>query len=74
MPPMSLHLGPIRIGIGNVPILDVVCDTTESRVRALGSIAFSALAAEIANKIFNDRDGDPTRLLDSGPLTAYVEA
>lgn len=41
-PPMSLHVGLVRLGYGSAPLLDVLCDTTETdrNVRAFCHVIY----------------------------------
>lgn len=50
VPPMSLHVGVVRIGLGAEPKVDILCDTTDSEVavRAFCTIAFDPVFAFIA--------------------------
>lgn len=59
VPPMSLHLGLVRLGIGPQPILDVLYDTTDSN-RALS--AFCHVAYEEILPIFIQEAAPPLSL------------
>lgn len=45
---MSLHLGVVRIGVDNSPLLDVLFDTTDSEAatEAFGHVLFQPFPAE----------------------------
>jgi hypothetical protein len=51
VPPMSLHVGVVRFGIGDLPLLDVLYDTTDSdrNLFAFCHVAFGAGALQLAS-------------------------
>jgi len=66
VPPMSLHLGLVRLAVGHRPVLDVLYDTTDSRTNlaAFCCVSFDGVY-EVAARVAADAFG-----ADIGTLVA----
>lgn len=62
--PMSLHLGVVRLGVGALPLLDVLYDTTDSEpnMRAFCHVAYHSSGGELVRHLAS------LHLVDCGPL------
>jgi len=60
--PMSLYLGVIRIGIGNTPIIDILCDTTDPRLKPFCHMVYHPFVSALTEKYCE------TYSRDLGPL------
>ena len=61
---MSLHLGVVRLGVGALPLLDVLYDTTDSEpnMRAFCHVAYHSSGGELVRHLAS------LHLVDCGPL------
>jgi hypothetical protein len=55
VPPMSLHIGVVRIGWGPVPLLDILYDTTDSdrNIYSFGHVAYDPVISEIVSALMD---------------------
>lgn len=70
VPPMSLHLGLVRIGLAAQPLLDIVYDTTDSDrgLRAFAHITFLPGIAELVNLVAGAEGAEIGVAVDSTEL------
>lgn len=54
--PMSLHIGLIRVAVGNSPILDILCDTSDAKLRVYATLVFGGVFSRVLQKLADECD------------------